>query len=156
MGELLYACNENRLVDLKGFGEKTQAAVKKYIEFFVVQKFFMKVYSSIFNKNLSTDRLKFNKIYFFILQNLIISVYNNLHTKFLIQLFVKLVRFNFIFLAYKKILSKVNNTNLLNLLSIFNFGKKNVNSFPTIFAKNKFFVMKHSQKKHKRAKKQKK
>ena len=32
-GELLYACNENRLVDLKGFGEKTQAAVKKYIEF---------------------------------------------------------------------------------------------------------------------------
>ncbi|HET6992479.1 MAG TPA: PHP domain-containing protein [Bacteroidia bacterium] len=32
-GELLYACNENRLVALKGFGEKTQAAVKKYIEF---------------------------------------------------------------------------------------------------------------------------
>jgi DNA polymerase (family 10) len=32
-GELLYACNENRLIDLKGFGEKTQAAVKKFIEF---------------------------------------------------------------------------------------------------------------------------
>jgi DNA polymerase (family 10) len=32
-GELLYACNENRLVELKGFGEKTQAAIKKSIEF---------------------------------------------------------------------------------------------------------------------------
>jgi len=33
VGELLYACNENRLVDLKGFGTKTQEAVKKSIEF---------------------------------------------------------------------------------------------------------------------------
>jgi DNA polymerase (family 10) len=33
VGELLYACNENRLVTLKGFGEKTQEAVKKQIEF---------------------------------------------------------------------------------------------------------------------------
>jgi DNA polymerase (family 10) len=32
-GELLYACNENRLIDLKGFGEKTQASVKASIEF---------------------------------------------------------------------------------------------------------------------------
>ena len=32
-GELLYACNENRLVELKGFGEKTQAAIKKSIEY---------------------------------------------------------------------------------------------------------------------------
>jgi DNA polymerase (family 10) len=32
-GELLYACNENRLVELKGFGDKTQAAIKKSIEF---------------------------------------------------------------------------------------------------------------------------
>ena len=32
-GELLYACNENRLVELKGFGEKTQTAIKKNIEF---------------------------------------------------------------------------------------------------------------------------
>lgn len=32
-GELLYACCENRLVDLKGFGSKTQEAVKKAIEF---------------------------------------------------------------------------------------------------------------------------
>jgi DNA polymerase (family X) len=37
-GELLYACNENRLVALKGFGEKTQAAVKKYIEFSMESK----------------------------------------------------------------------------------------------------------------------
>ena len=32
-GELLYACNENRLTSLKGFGEKTQSAVKQAIEF---------------------------------------------------------------------------------------------------------------------------
>ena len=32
-GELLYACNENRLVTLKGFGDKTQAQVKKNVEF---------------------------------------------------------------------------------------------------------------------------
>lgn len=32
-GELLYACKENRLVELKGFGEKTQAAIIKSIEF---------------------------------------------------------------------------------------------------------------------------
>jgi DNA polymerase (family X) len=32
-GELHYACNENRLVDFKGFGEKTQQAVKESIEF---------------------------------------------------------------------------------------------------------------------------
>lgn len=32
-GELLYACNENRLIDYKGFGEKTQAQVKASIEF---------------------------------------------------------------------------------------------------------------------------
>ncbi len=37
-GELLYACNENRLVELKGFGEKTQAAVKKFIEFSMESK----------------------------------------------------------------------------------------------------------------------
>ncbi|CAN5919213.1 DNA polymerase/3'-5' exonuclease PolX [soil metagenome] len=37
-GELLYACTENRLIDLKGFGEKTQAAVKKFIEFSMENK----------------------------------------------------------------------------------------------------------------------
>lgn len=33
IGELLYACNENRLITLKGFGSKTQAEVKKQIDF---------------------------------------------------------------------------------------------------------------------------
>lgn len=33
IGELLYACNENRLKDAKGFGLKTQEEVKKSIEF---------------------------------------------------------------------------------------------------------------------------
>lgn len=33
VGELLYACNENRLVDLKGFGAKTQEAIKQSIAF---------------------------------------------------------------------------------------------------------------------------
>lgn len=33
VGELLYACHENRLVLLKGFGAKTQESVKKAIEF---------------------------------------------------------------------------------------------------------------------------
>ena len=33
VGELLYACHENRLITLKGFGEKTQEEVIKSIEF---------------------------------------------------------------------------------------------------------------------------
>ncbi len=33
VGELYYACNENRLVEAKGFGYKTQEEVKKAIEF---------------------------------------------------------------------------------------------------------------------------
>jgi len=32
-GELLYACNENRLVELKGFGEKTQQAISEVLQF---------------------------------------------------------------------------------------------------------------------------
>lgn len=34
VGELLYACNENRLANLKGFGEKTQESVIKSIEYY--------------------------------------------------------------------------------------------------------------------------
>lgn len=34
IGELWYACNENRLIELKGFGLKTQDELKKKIEFF--------------------------------------------------------------------------------------------------------------------------
>ena len=33
VGELLYACYENRLVELKGFGEKTQTLEQQGIEF---------------------------------------------------------------------------------------------------------------------------
>jgi DNA polymerase (family X) len=35
IGELLYACNENRLLLYKGFGEKTQKSVKETIEFYL-------------------------------------------------------------------------------------------------------------------------
>ena len=31
VGELLYACSENRLTSLKGFGEKTQLQIKQNI-----------------------------------------------------------------------------------------------------------------------------
>jgi DNA polymerase (family 10) len=34
LGELLYACNENRLLMFKGFGEKTQESVKQAIHFY--------------------------------------------------------------------------------------------------------------------------
>jgi len=34
IGELLYACNENRLIELNGFGAKTQADLKKKLEYF--------------------------------------------------------------------------------------------------------------------------
>jgi len=37
-GELLYACTENRLVDLKGFGEKTQKSIKDQIEYHLSSK----------------------------------------------------------------------------------------------------------------------
>lgn len=34
VGELLYACNENRLVELKGFGQKTQEQLRQQLEYF--------------------------------------------------------------------------------------------------------------------------
>ena len=37
-GELLYACNENRLVVLKGFGEKTQTEIKMKTEYYLASK----------------------------------------------------------------------------------------------------------------------
>jgi DNA polymerase (family 10) len=37
-GELLYACNENRLIELKGFGAKTQEQVRKAIEFTIANQ----------------------------------------------------------------------------------------------------------------------
>ncbi|ULQ56933.1 helix-hairpin-helix domain-containing protein [Flavihumibacter rivuli] len=38
LGELLYACNENRLLMYKGFGEKTQESVKQSINFYLHNK----------------------------------------------------------------------------------------------------------------------
>ena len=35
VGELLYACNENRLARFKGFGEKTQKSVEESITFYL-------------------------------------------------------------------------------------------------------------------------
>ncbi len=35
IGELLYACNENRLVELKGFGTKTQEQLKTQLQYFL-------------------------------------------------------------------------------------------------------------------------
>ncbi len=37
-GELLYACEENRLAAVKGFGEKSQSTIKEQIEFFLKNK----------------------------------------------------------------------------------------------------------------------
>jgi DNA polymerase (family 10) len=38
VGELLYAVQENRLLELKGFGEKTQADLKKKLEYYLRSK----------------------------------------------------------------------------------------------------------------------
>lgn len=38
VGELLYACNENRLVELKGFGRKTQETLRQQLEYFLASK----------------------------------------------------------------------------------------------------------------------
>lgn len=38
VGELLYACNENRLIELKGFGIKTQEEIRKSAEYFLKSK----------------------------------------------------------------------------------------------------------------------
>lgn len=38
IGELLYACNENRLIELKGFGHKTQEDLKAKLEYFLNSK----------------------------------------------------------------------------------------------------------------------
>ncbi len=38
LGELLYACNENRLTLFKGFGEKTQTNVQEAIEFYFLNQ----------------------------------------------------------------------------------------------------------------------
>ncbi len=47
IGELLYACNENRLTLFKGFGEKTQKNVQEAIEFYM-QNLGSHLFSSVF------------------------------------------------------------------------------------------------------------
>lgn len=59
IGELLYACNENRLLLFKGFGEKTQQNVKESIEFFLQHKDIhlyadVEAYALAVDKNLRT------------------------------------------------------------------------------------------------------
>ncbi|PSB44181.1 DNA polymerase/3'-5' exonuclease PolX [filamentous cyanobacterium Phorm 6] len=63
IGELYYACNENRLIEAKGFGYKTQEEIKKAIEFkmanagrFLYAKIenLVVVYKSLFEKLLSS------------------------------------------------------------------------------------------------------
>ncbi len=38
IGDLLYACNENRLVNFKGFGLKTQESIKESLEYFIASQ----------------------------------------------------------------------------------------------------------------------
>jgi DNA polymerase (family 10) len=58
MGELLYACEENRLLLYKGFGAKTQQNIQEAIEFFLASKGSY-LYSQIENYALQfTDRLR--------------------------------------------------------------------------------------------------
>lgn len=57
-GELLYACNENRLVTLKGFGQKTQEAIKKSIEFSISQKGLFHYALAELNASIFTESLK--------------------------------------------------------------------------------------------------
>lgn len=38
LGDLLYACNENRLVEVKGFGEKTQETIRQAVEYYMANQ----------------------------------------------------------------------------------------------------------------------
>jgi DNA polymerase (family 10) len=58
IGELYYACNENRLIEAKGFGLKTQEEIKKVIEFkMAAQGKFLYAQSETLVKNLSAELL---------------------------------------------------------------------------------------------------
>ena len=54
VGELLYACNENRLTLFKGFGEKTQKNVQEAIEFYLQNQGHFLICTT--GRNLSADR----------------------------------------------------------------------------------------------------
>jgi DNA polymerase (family 10) len=55
VGEVLYACNENRLLSYKGFGEKTQSSIRQSIEFYL-QNQGRYLYSQIESYALSLDK----------------------------------------------------------------------------------------------------
>lgn len=58
VGELYYACNENRLIEAKGFGLKTQEEIKKVIEFkMAAQGKFLYAQAETLVANLSTEIL---------------------------------------------------------------------------------------------------
>lgn len=46
IGELLYAINENRLIELKGFGDKTQEEIRKQLEYYQTSRGFF-LYASL-------------------------------------------------------------------------------------------------------------
>jgi len=57
-GELYYACNENRLIEAKGFGLKTQEEIKKVIEFkMAAQGKFLYAQAETLVENLSAELL---------------------------------------------------------------------------------------------------
>jgi len=58
IGELYYACNENRLIEAKGFGLKTQEEIKKVIEFkMAAQGKFLYAQSEMLANTLSAELL---------------------------------------------------------------------------------------------------
>ena len=58
IGELYYACNENRLIEAKGFGLKTQEEIKKVIEFkMAAQGKFLYAHSETLVQNLTAELL---------------------------------------------------------------------------------------------------
>ena len=62
IGELYYACNENRLIEAKGFGLKTQEEIKKVIEFKMASSGrFLYARVEKFAETLLTDLQKFLK-----------------------------------------------------------------------------------------------
>lgn len=56
LGELLYACNENRLARFKGFGEKTQQSVQNAINFYMKSKG-SHLYAEVDNYAMQMDKL---------------------------------------------------------------------------------------------------
>lgn len=72
VGELYYACNENRLIEAKGFGLKTQEEIKKNIEFSIASngrflyakiELFANELLKTLNKELKTEQIYFTGQY---------------------------------------------------------------------------------------------